>query len=451
MSKLSQKIIAVYKNVHFQSLFGNGVMAVIGLVSLGILYRTLSLTDVGIYIFVLTINGLMDTLRGGFLTITFIKFYSGTVGKRAEEVAGSAWFLGFAITAFAVIINIPTYFISNFFTDESAIISLKYFSIIPVITLPSFMANCVVQSYKRFDRLLVLRVLNQGSFALAVLILAFLDKVTLNSVLLTFVGSNLLSSVCVLIFKWTKIFSIKFANKETTLELFHFGKYAMGTNISNSLFGLTSTFVVNFLIGPAALATCNLSSKFLQIIEIPLLSFAASGMPILSSQYNNDEKPQLMYTLKKLVGMLSVAMVPVAVFVLIFAEPLIHIMGGKEYVSTEAPNLLRIMIVCTLLWPADRFFALALDVIHLPKVNFYKIWVMLIVYIAAIFISLAIYKSVYSITVVMVFPTIVAIYMAYRPLNNFSKFKFWSVYEIGYKESIIFLKELRKSMFSKTE
>ncbi|MGA9651747.1 lipopolysaccharide biosynthesis protein [Pedobacter sp.] len=449
MLKYLDKIIAIFKNVHFQSLFGNGVMAIIGLVSLAILYRSLSLPEVGVYIFVLTINGLMDTLRGGFLTITFIKFYSGTEGERAEKVAGSAWMLGLAITAMAVIINIPTYFVANFFTDKGTVISLKYFSIIPVVTLPSFMANCVVQSYKRFDRLLILRVLNQGTFALVIFILAILQKVTLNTVLLTFVGANLLSSACVLIFKWTKILSVRFADRKTTIELFHFGKYAMGTNISSSLFGLTSTFIVNFLIGPAALATCNLSAKFLQIIEIPLLSFAASGMPILSAQYNNGEKSELMYTLKKLVGMLSVALVPIAVFVLIFAEPLIHLMGGKEYVSTEAPNLLRIMIVCSLLWPADRFFALALDVIHLPKINFYKIWVMLIVNSIAIAIGLVIYKSVYSITVAMVFPTIVAIVMSYKPLNNFSNFKFWSIYVIGYKESLLFVKDFTKSLFNK--
>ena len=74
---------------------------------------------------------------------------------------------------------------------------------------------------------------------------------------------------------------------------------------------------------------------------------------------------------------------------------------------------------------------------------------MLIVNSIAIAIGLVIYKSVYSITIAMVFPTIVAIVMAYKPLNNFSNFKFWSVYEIGYKESIIFLKELRESIFNK--
>ncbi len=93
MLKYLDKIIAIFKNVHFQSLFGNGIMAIIGLVSLAILYRSLSLPEVGVYIFVLTINGLMDTLRGGFLTITFIKFYSGTEGERGKRYLLSRFFI----------------------------------------------------------------------------------------------------------------------------------------------------------------------------------------------------------------------------------------------------------------------------------------------------------------------------------------------------------------------
>jgi len=449
MLKLFKKIIAIYKNVHFQSLFGNGVMAIIGMVTLAILYRGLSLTDIGVYIFVLSVNGLMDTLRGGFLTITFIKFYSGTTGKRAEEVAGAAWFLGIALTGVAVVINIPSYFIADHFTDKSIVLSLKYFCVLPLVTLPSFMANCVVQSYKRFDRLLILRILNQGSLALTIVILTFLHAVTLNSVLLAYVGSNLLCSICVLLFKWTKILSVRFANKEAVLEQFHFGKYAMGTNISSNLFSVTNTFVINFLIGPAALAMFNLSGKLMQIVEIPLLSFAASGMPILSSQYNNGKKTELMYTLKKMVGMLTMVFIVLTILVLIFAEPLIHLVGGEKYVTTEAPNVFRMLMILSLLAPADRFFALALDVIHLPKVNFYKIIVMLIVNTIAIFVGIAIYKSIYSLTIALLFPSVVAVVMAYWPLNNFSKFNFWSIYVIGYKESINYVRDFTSSLFKK--
>lgn len=449
MQLILKKITSVYKNVHFQSLFGNGIMAGIGMLSLAMLYRSLSIEAIGIYIFILTVNGVMETLRGGFLTITFIKFYSGTTGERGLQIAGSAWFLGIAVTALAIVINIPAFFIADLFKDKGLILSLKYFSIIPIVSLPSFMANCVVQSYLRFDRLLILRILTQGSFLMALFVLILLGKVTLVSVLIIYAGSNLLSSICVLFFGWTKIGTLKYADKATILELFHFGKYAMGTNINLSLFSVTSTFIINFLIGPAALAMYNLAGKLIQVIEIPLLSFAATGMPILSTHYNNGKLDDMMYSLKKLIGMLTIALVPFVVLSLIFAEPIIQLLGGKAYIHTEAPNLYRMFMVMSLLYPIDRFFALAIDVIHLPKVNFYKILVMVAVFVISVFIGMSIYKSIYSIAIASLFPGIVAIVMTYYPLNRFKKINILDIYVTGYKEVIIFIKQFAKATFSK--
>lgn len=425
-------------------------MSVIGMLSLALLYRNLSIEDIGIYIFILTVNGVMETLRGGFLTITFIKFYSGTTADRALKIAGSSWFLGIAVTALAIVVNIPAFFIADLFTDKGLILSLKYFCVIPILSLPSFMANCVVQSYLRFDRLLILRAISQGGFLVAIFILILVNKVSLVSVLLVYAGSNLLSSVCVLLFGWTKIKTLKYADKETVLELFHFGKYAMGTNINLSLFSVTSTFIINFLIGPAALAMYNLAGKLIQIIEIPLLSFAATGMPILSTHYNNGKIDEMMYSLKKLIGMLTIALIPFVVISLLFAEPIIQLLGGKSYVNTEAPNLYRMFIVMSLLYPIDRFFALAIDVIHLPKVNFYKILVMVATFVIAVFIGINIYKSIYSIAIASLFPGLVAVAMTYYPLNKFRKISISDIYVTGYKEVIIFIKQFAKNTFSKT-
>jgi O-antigen/teichoic acid export membrane protein len=449
MQFIIKKVVSIYKNVHFQSLFGNGLMAGIGMLSLALLYRSLSIEEIGVYIFILTVNGVMETLRGGFLTITFIKFYSGTTGKRARQIAGSAWFLGIAVAALAIVINIPAFFIADLFTDKGLILSLKYFSVIPIVSLPSFMANCVVQSYLRFDRLLILRILSQGSFLLAIFVLMLLKEVTLISVLIVYAGSNLLSSICVLLFGWTKIGTLKYANKETILELFHFGKYAMGTNINLSLFGVTSTFIINFLIGPAALAMYNLAGKLLQIIEIPLLSFAATGMPILSTHYNNGKYDDMIYSLKKLIGMLTIALIPFVIIALIFAEPIIQLLGGEAYIHTEAPNLFRMFMLMSLLYPIDRFFALAIDVIHLPKVNFYKILVMVAAFVVAVFIGISIYKSIYSIAIASLFPGIVAIVMTYYPLNKFKKISIVDIYVTGYKEVVLFLKGFSKAAFSR--
>jgi len=450
MLDLIKKLLLIFKNIHFLSLLGNGMMAVFGMVTLAILYRKLSVMEMGVYIFFMAILGLIDTLRAGFLTITFIKFYSGTDEIRAKQVAGACWFIGFVITGISVVVNIPTYFIAGYVTDQGLVLFLKYFSLISIITLPSFMANCVVQADKRFDKLLWLRIMTQGSFTLVIFVLALLGKITLNSVLITYALSNLFSSLVVLLLNWTMVSSVKYADRKTIIELFHFGKYSMGTNISSNLFSVTNTFVINFLIGPAALAIFNLGGKLLQIIEIPMNSFAASGMPILSSYYNRGESSNMMYTLKKLIGMMTVALVPMVIIALIFAEPIIQLVGGKGYTSNEAPNLFRLFMVLSLLSPADRFFALGLDVIHQPKINFYKILVMLVVNLIAVLIGISIYHSVYSIAIATIFPTLVAVLMTYAPLNKYCNFKFWDIYVVGYKEAVLFLKQMNKTFLSRS-
>lgn len=433
------------RNMHFQSLIANGMMAVFGMITLSILYRSLSVVDIGIYIFFLALIGLQDTLRAGFLTITIVKFFSGTEKKRENEVAGSGWALSLMISGVLLVLNAPAFFLSNRIDDQGFSLFLKYFGLISIITLPSFMADCVVQASKRFDRLLWMRIVNQGSYTITILALAYFEKLTLESVLYTYLLSNTFSSLIVMALNWGIVSSLRHARLDTMKEMFHFGKYSLGTNISSNLFSVTNTLVINFLIGPAALAMYNLGGKLLQIIEIPLLSFAATGMPLLSSHYNKGENEQMMYTLKKLVGILTIALIPVVIFAIIFAGPLIHLVGGKSYVDNEAPNLFRIFLLIALLYPADRFFALAIDVIHLPKINFYKIIGMLIVNIIAVFVAMGIYHSIYSIAIASIVPTLVAILITYFPLNNFQKFNFLSIYRVGLSEGLLLVKQTLKS------
>lgn len=439
-----KKMLSVFRNIHFQSLIGNGMMSVFGMVTLSILYRNMSVKDIGTYIFFLAIIGLIDTLRSGFLSITFVKFYSGTEEERARKVAGSAWLLAILITGGCTVINIPTYFIAGYVEDLGLALFLKYFAIVSIITLPSFMANCVVLAEKRFDRFLWLRIFTQGSFTLSVFVLAFMGEITLKSVLFAYVISNAFASVIVLLLRWTRLPTLRYSERATVLELFHFGKYSMGTNIGSNLFGVTNTFVINFLLGPGFLAIYNLGGKLTQVIEIPLLSFASSGMSILSADYNKGNHEEVMSTLKKLVGMMTIAIIPLTILSFIFAEPVIHLLGGKNYVDNEAPNIFRLFMAMAVLYPADRFFALALDVIDRPKVNFYKIIIMLIVNLVAVVIGIAIYHSLYSIVIASFFPTVVAIFITYRPLNDYYKFNFWSMYVSGYHEVIQLIKRTLK-------
>ncbi|WP_158795392.1 lipopolysaccharide biosynthesis protein [Pedobacter sp. L105] len=448
---LIKTVLSTFKNIHFQSLLGNGVMATFGMVTMAILYRAMSVNDIGVYVFFMTIWGLIDTLRSGFLTNAFIKFYSGTEQNRAEVVAGSAWVLSLCITAVLILINIPTYLLSSHLQNEGMILFLKYFSLISISTLPSFMANIIVQGDKRFDRLLWLRLINQVLFTGIVIAMTMMKISTLTNVILAYIFSNMVASLAVMFMGWTMIGSIVKWSREAFLELFHFGKYSVGTNVGSNLFKVTDTFFINFFLGPAALAVYNLGGRLIQIIEMLLLSFAASGLPSLSVYYNHGQKAEMMHVMKKLVGMLSIVIFGIAILSIIFAEPLIHLIGGERYVHTEAPNLFRIFMSMAVLYPTDRFFALTLEVIHKPKINFYKILIMLLANLAGDYIGVTIFKSIYSIVIANIFPLLMAIVITYIPLNKYSKFKFWEMYIIGYKEVIIFIKQIYSTLFIKSK
>ncbi|MGI4021117.1 MAG: lipopolysaccharide biosynthesis protein [Janthinobacterium lividum] len=444
-------LLASFKNIHFQSLLGNGVMAIIGMVTIAILYRSLTVNDIGVYIFFMTILGLVETLKSGFLTTAFIKFYAGTNQERANEVAGSAWCLALAISGILILINVPTFFFSFYISNHGMVLFLKYFSIISLSGLPSFMANLVVQGEKRFDRLLWLRLVNQVLFTGTIVALIVLKKASLNAIILTYGVSNLIAGIAAMLLGWTKLESIKYRSSKAFWEIFHFGKYSMGTSISSNLFAVTDTFFINFFLGPAALAVFNLGGKLLQIVETPLVSFAASGMPGLAGFYNKGQKEDMIYLMNKMIGMLTIAIVLIALVSVIFAEPIIRLIGGEKYVHTEAPNMFRIFMSTAILYPIDRFFALTLDVIHKPKINFYKILIMLAVNLIADYVGFKIYHSVYVIAIANLVPIIVAIAISYFPLNSYFKFGFWNIYKIGYKEIILFIKQLYCTLFTKKQ
>ncbi|SDJ56689.1 Membrane protein involved in the export of O-antigen and teichoic acid [Pedobacter sp. ok626] len=442
-------ILSSFKNIHFQSLLGNGVMAIFGVVTIAILYRALPFKEIGVYVFFMTVWGLVDTTRSGFLTNAFIKFYSGTAKERADEVVASTWCLALSITGCCVFVNIITFFLSHYITNEGMTLFLKYFSLISVATLPLFMANLVVQGDKRFDRLLWLRMINQILFMGTVIVLIFLKKASLTAIVLTFIGSNAIASMSVLILGWTRFGAISKVTKSGLLEIFHFGKYSVGSGLSANLFKVTDTFFINFFLGPSALAIYSLGGRLMQIIEIPLLSFAASGMPSLSAHYNNNQKEEMMYVMKKMIGMLSVCIIGIACVSIIFAEPIIGLIGGAKYMDTEAPNLFRIFMTMAILFPADRFFSLTLDVIHLPKINFYKLLIMLAVNFTGDLIGIYLFKSVYAVAVADVLPVIIAIIIAYYPLNRYYRFNFWEIYVVGYKEVILFIKQIYFTLFTR--
>nr|WP_283770018.1 oligosaccharide flippase family protein [Mucilaginibacter sp. Bleaf8] len=437
-----QKVFNLVRNKYFLSLAGNVIMSGLGLITMTLIYRSLSKSDAGTWVFFQSILLLIDTFRSGFLTTAFIKFYAGASKERTAEVAGSAWFLGLCITGILALVSVCSWPFLGYIKDEGLMMFFKYSGIYYALSLPWFIATCVIQGDQQFGKLLYIRLSNQGSFILFIVALLIAGKMSIQYVLFAYLTSNLLTSIFALSKRWSRISTLKQRTTESIKDIFNFGKYSVGTTLSSNLFNTSDTFIINFTLGKQALAIYNLGQTLMQLVEIPLRSFAVTAMPELAAAYNQNSRENVIRIMKKYTGMLTVMLIPAAIIGCALADLPIYIIGGGKYAGTEAANVFRLFLTFAILFPPDRFFALTLDVIHRPQVNFYKVLLMLAVNISTDFLGYYLTHSVYGIAGATVFPVLTGAIVGYWALNKYSSFSFWSIFKVGYEETVLLVRQM---------
>ena len=434
------KFLKNFNNKHFFSLAGNVIMSGLSIIIMGILYRALpNKAEMGNWVFFQYMFALVEMVRTGFLTNATIKFYAGSDKDRSAEVLGSAWALATGITVGLMLLNIPALLLVHFVKVEGLSFFLKWFGICYLFSLPSFIANCVLQAESRFDRLLYMRMVNQLSLLVFIVVLIFLHRLTLETLIYSNLLSLLLTSLFVLIKGWTNIWTWKRRTKKGIVELYHFGKFSVMGFISSNLLRASDIFIIGATLGAEAVAKYNIGLKLMEVIEIPLRSFVATAFPSLSSAYNRGLKGELIYVMKKYAGLLTIALIPVCVASVIFAGIPVYLINGAW--DVEPANVLRLFMTFSLLFPTDRFISVGLDAIHKPNINFYKIVVMLIVNIVTDFAGIAIFGNIYGVALATVFPLVVGIWIGYWSLKKYQNFSIWQIPVIGYKEFKILLHE----------
>ena len=439
LSKIKQ-IVEKLKNPHIVNLIGNAVMSVLNMVQIAILFRYMSIDKMGVWFFFQGTVGLVDTFRAGLLSTAFITSYAGTTKERAAEVAGSAWFLALLITGVFIIVNLGYIAIPYHVGDPGLDLFLKWFGLVFIITLPSFIASCVLQAEQRFDRLLYIRAISTSLSIIMVLILIYFDKLNLMTIIYTGMVAGGITSLMTIVLGWARLNTLWYKSTQTVKALFAFGKYSVGTALGSSMFRNSDTYIINFMLGPSSLAVYNLGLRLMELVEIPLRSFAATIMPPLSASYNQDNKYHVIYLLKKYSGLLTIILIPVVIGSLFFAEVAIWIVD-KKYLSTEAANVLRVFMTFALLYPVERFMALTLDAINQPRVNMIKLIFMLTANIVGDFVGVWVFGNIYGVAFATILPILTGLIISYTWLQKYMRFSLWDVYKIGWLETQWLIKD----------
>lgn len=438
-------LLSKLNNKYFLSLLSNGSMALLAMATVALLYRFLTPSDVGAWVFFLTIWVLLDTFRTGFLQTAVIKFYAGAAPERGRAVLGAVWYLSLAITVILIGLNILVglvcWWLDYHFLDPT----IQWFGITFLATLPATLASWIQQAEQRFDRLLWLRLGNQGLFLLLVIVLIGVDALTLQTVFLTNLLVNLVNSLATLALGWTHWESWRIRERATIAEVFNYGKYTVGTTISTNLLRSSDTFIILMVLGPAgpaALAMYSIPMRLMEIIEIPLRSFLATAMPAMSEAFNRGQPTEVAYTMQKYAGMLTLALVPVSLLAIGLADLAVEILGGTQYAGTAAVSVYRIFMSFAMFFPIDRFIGVTLDIIHQPRINFYKVLVMLSTNIVADFIGVY-YAGINGAAMATLFTFLSGVGFGYFWLRKYLDFSIAGMFRIGFQEWLALYRQYR--------
>jgi O-antigen/teichoic acid export membrane protein len=421
-------------NKHTLSLASNAVMPVVGMVTISLLARSMSVEDFGDWSFFLITFTLANLTRSGFLQTSLVKFYAGASKDQAETVAGSTWFLGFIITAALGFLSFIAFIFYH--GHQTTEITIKWFAIIYFSTLPSSVALWILQAEERFDRIFLLQLIWQGCFLLFIITLMILHQATFQVIIYAYFLSVVITSLVSIFTGWAKFMSIRNRSWESIKQLANFGKFSIGTSVSSYLLRSSDNFIIKFMfINPAFVGIYYLPQRLMEVIEIPLRSFIATAMPAMSAAVNRDDKNYITYILKKYAGILTILIIPVSLASILFADLIISLLGGHQYLNTNAANIFRIFMCFALLLPVDRFFGITLDMLNKPKINMIKVVIMLVVNVVGDFVGIYFFHSLYAVAVASIFTFLAGVIYGYWVLRKYLNFTMFGILKMGFVET----------------
>jgi len=429
----------VVKNNNFLSLGGNIAASGLGFISFAILVRYLDKDVFGNWILFLTLTTLVEMMRTGLLQTGLIKFLSGKDSEEQKVVVGTGWVFALLTTLAGALICLVLYIIASYsIRTQGVLLFFKWYPVLILVSLPFNFAAWYLQARMRFQHLLFIRSIILFCFVSCILF--FLNRLSLELVVFSYIGSQVVCSIVCLLCRWTGISLILHARRSCLASLFNFGKYSMGTMLGANLLRNSDTLIIGALINAEAVALYSVPLKLFEIVEIPLRSFVATALPLMSSFLNSGEKSKVSDFFERTSGAFTLILIPFVILSILFADPLVRILGGEGYGA--AANIFRVFAIFALFMPIDRYSGVALDILNKPSLNFLKVILMLTVNIAGDVLVIKLTGKVFPVAVVSIITFTTGVFLGMVFLRKYIDFSYRNILYKGAGELKLYLAKI---------
>lgn len=381
MLNLFSKII---REDNFLSLVGNLVIAVFGFGGFALLARSLNTDAFAQWVLFISGGSFIEMLRFGLTSNGLVRYLSGATEEEKVKLIGSNVLISILISiVVALLIVTINYLFYDNINASGYKLFFKWYPLLLIFNLPWNNALVVLQAEMNYTKILLIKAINSGGF----FIILFLNSIALNlsitNLIIALLAVNILTSLVCLNSGWDGIRYLRSATRATNKKLLNFGKFSVFTLIGSNLLKNADILIISVSpMGNAAVALYSIPLKLLEIIQIPLRSFTATAFPKMSKASLLGTEVEFKTLFNTYSGALLYLFVIISIVFFVFAEQLVLLISGQQYLDLEnlnynIINIVRILSVYGLLLPLDRMTGIALDSINKPKVNALKVGVML--------------------------------------------------------------------------
>ena len=336
-----------------------------------LLVRALPKEDFGLWVLFMTITALIEVGRAGLLQNALVRYLTTAEKEDYADVSMASLTLNFILTILSIILLFGLARYLQVWWENPIIEQLLWiYAVTTAVLLPFQQCNFTAQANLDFTGIFWSTFTKQGLFFVAVLVLFLanipFDLLSLAKIqIFTAAGGSFIAW-------WYSRKYLRFSPKINwtwVSELFNYGKYTFGTNISTMLYKSIDKWMLGGLLpGASFVAIYEPCIKINNLVEAPTLSIASIVFPQSAREEKANGEDAVKELYEKAVGAILAITIPAIIFVLLFPEFIIRVIAGSEYM--DAAPLLSLTILYALFIPFASQFGTILDSIGKPQVNF---------------------------------------------------------------------------------
>ena len=354
------------------SLLNQVTQMVFNLGSMLILYRVLDKPTCSVWVLFITITALIEVTRTGLLQNGLMTFLNTNPKSVHDSINTASFFLNVSFSVlFAILLWSTSKFIGNHFELPELTTLLNIYAFTTLLLSGVYQFNFIQQANLDFRGLFWSTLVRTSTLFFAILFLA-INKLHVNLTTLACVQVIAALPAAFVAF----LFARKYFALQRNIDwnwvkkLLKYGRFTFGTNAATMIFKSLDRFVIGSFTGlKSQVSTYDLSIKINNLAEVPTTTLAAILFPQSARKNHEEGNSAVKFLYEKSVGVLLSLIIPIIIFILVFADIIVTLLGSAAY-SSAAP-ILRLTIFFGFFMAFAIQFGTVMDASGKPKLNFW--------------------------------------------------------------------------------